>query len=163
MKAWYVINTKPRQENVAKNYLCAKGIEIFNPQLPMVSKKTVKQTFKSFFPGYIFGNFNLNNDYSLVKWGIGVKNIVGFGGSPSPICHECIEMLKNSSNEHGVINKITHLKTDDKIRISSGTLKDFQGIFKDWISENERVKVLLDFVGYQHTVELHYSLLEKVD
>jgi len=163
MNSWYVINTKPKKEEVAKNYLSAKGIEIFNPRLETVSAKKIKQILKPLFPGYIFGNFDLDKDYNLIRWGVGVKNIVGFGGQPEPLCNECIEIIKNRSNEHGIISRITHLKPNDKIRIASGPLKDFQGIFKDWISVNQRVKVLLDIIGFQPTVELHHSLLEKID
>jgi hypothetical protein len=41
-------------------------------------------------------------------------------------------------------------------------MKDLLGIFDRWVSDSERVRVLLSLVGYRPAVEMHYSLLEKV-
>jgi hypothetical protein len=41
-------------------------------------------------------------------------------------------------------------------------MKDLLGIFDRWVSDSERVRVLLNLVGYRPAVEMHYSLLEKV-
>jgi len=48
------------------------------------------------------------------------------------------------------------------VRIKTGPLKELLGIFERWVSENERVRVLLSLIGYQPAVEMHYSMLEKV-
>jgi transcription antitermination factor NusG len=48
------------------------------------------------------------------------------------------------------------------IRIKTGPLKDLLGIFERWISDSERVRILLNMVGYQPVVEMHYSMIEKV-
>jgi hypothetical protein len=35
------------------------------------------------------------------------------------------------------------------------------GIFEYWTSEEGRVRVLLNFINYQASVELHHSFVEK--
>jgi transcription antitermination factor NusG len=48
------------------------------------------------------------------------------------------------------------------VRIKSGPLKDLSGIFERWVSDNERVRILLNLIGYQPAIEIHCSLVEKV-
>jgi transcription antitermination factor NusG len=51
---------------------------------------------------------------------------------------------------------------NDVVRIKAGPLKDLLGIFERWVSESERVRILLNLIGYQPAVEMHYSMIEKV-
>jgi transcription antitermination factor NusG len=48
------------------------------------------------------------------------------------------------------------------IRIKTGPLKDLLGIFERWISDSERVRILLNLMGYQPAIEIHCSMIEKV-
>src|SRR3989304_3474128 len=96
-KAWYVIQTKPKKEKEAESYLSPKGVEIFNPLCETFSSRNgrIEKTIKSLFPNYIFGKFDLGQDYPLVKWAKGVKNILRLGGGyPSPVSEEVIEIIK---------------------------------------------------------------------
>ena len=40
--------------------------------------------------------------------------------------------------------------------------KDLLGVFERWTSECDRVKILLNLLGYQPSAELHFSMIEKV-
>jgi transcription antitermination factor NusG len=55
-----------------------------------------------------------------------------------------------------------NFKTNDVIRIKTGPLKDLLAIFERWVSDSERVRILLNLIGYQPAVEMHYSMIEKV-
>jgi transcription antitermination factor NusG len=48
------------------------------------------------------------------------------------------------------------------IRIKAGPLRDLFGIFERWISDSDRARILLNLIGYQPAVEIHYSMIEKV-
>ena len=164
MKSWYVIQTKPKKEDDAKSYLSMKGLEIFNPLMEafLIRKGTINKELKPLFPGYIFGKFDLEKDYSLVRWGRGVKKVLGFGGYPIPISEKVVEFVKGRTDQQGVVRKTHHFQTNDMIRVKSGPLKDLLGIFERWVSDGDRVKILLNLIGYQPEVELHYSMIEKV-
>jgi len=41
-------------------------------------------------------------------------------------------------------------------------MKDVLGIFDHWTSDCGRVRVLLNFINYQASVNLHYSFIERV-
>ena len=117
---------------------------------------------KPLFPGYIFGKFDLEQNYPLVRWGKGVKCVLGFGGYPISISEEVVEIIKERTDTQGIVRVKQNFKPNDVVRIKTGPLKDLLGIFERWVSDNERVRILLNLIGYQPAVEMHYSMIEKV-
>ena len=164
MNLWYVIQTKPKKEEEAKSYLSTKGVEVFNPLMETFLPKNgkVNRELKPLFPGYIFGKFDLDQNYPLVRWAKGVKKVLGFGEYPTPISEEVVEIIRERTDTNGIVRLKYHFQANDVIRIKTGPLKDLLGIFERWISDSERVKILLNLMGYQPAVEIHYSMIEKV-
>lgn len=165
MNLWYVIQAKPKKEEEATSYLSRKGVEIFNPLMETFTTRNGKMSkeLKPLFAGYIFGNFDLDLHFPLVRWARGVKCILGFGGYPIPIAEEVIEIIKHRTDEGGIVRNMNQFKPNDVVRVTSGPLKDLLGIFERWVSDSERVRILLNLIGYQPAVEIHYSMIEKVD
>lgn len=161
---WYVIQTKPRKEEEATVYLRDRGLKILSPIMEhfVLRNGRIAKELKPLFPSYIFGRFDIDSNYPLVRWGRGVKKVLGFGGMPTPVSEEVIEIIKSRTNEEGIVKISRHFKTNDLVRIKAGPFKDLLGIFERWMPDHERVRVLLSLVGYQPTIELHCSLLEKV-
>lgn len=161
---WYVIQTKPKKEEEAKSYLSTNGLEVFNPLMETFTPRngTLNKEFRPLFPNYIFGRFNIEQNYNLVRWARGVKKILGFGGDFTPVSEEVIELIKKRTDSHGIVRRNSHFESNDLVRIKSGPLKDLLGIFDRWVSDSERVRILLNLIGYQPEVEIHYSLIEKV-
>lgn len=163
-RSWYVIQTKTKKELEAKSYLSMKGVEVFSPTMEIVTARGGKMVSeqRALFPGYLFGHFNLLEDYSLVRWGRGVRKLVGFGAEPLPVADEVIELIRNRAQGGDLVKKACSFEPNDLVRVRSGPMKDLLGVFERWVSDSERVRVLLNLVGYRPAVELHYSLLEKV-
>jgi transcription antitermination factor NusG len=122
----------------------------------------MNRELKPLFPNYMFGKFDLDQNYPLVRWAKGVKTVLGFGEYPTPIPEEVVEIIKERTDTHGIVRLKCHFQTNDLIRIKTGPLKDLLGIFERWVSDGERVRILLNMVGYQPVVEMHYSMIEKV-
>ncbi len=161
---WYVIQTKPKKEEEAKSYLSGKGLELFYPMIENFLSRNGKMSseFKPLFPSYIFGRFDLEQNYALVKWARGVKKILGMTNYPSPISNEVVEIIRRRADHDGIVRTIPDFELDDRIKIKSGLFKDFLGIFERWTSDRERVRILLNLIGYQPEIELHFSMIEKV-
>jgi len=164
MLAWYVIQTKTKKEEEVNFYLSTKGLEIFFPLMETFILKHggTNRELKPLFPSYIFGRFELEENYSLVKWARGVKKILGFGGYPTPVADEVVKLIKDKTDKNRVVRRARNFQPNDVIRVTSGPLRDLLGVFERWMSEGERVRVLLNLIGYQPAVELHHSMLEKV-
>jgi len=164
MNLWYVIQTKPKKEEEAKSYLSTKGVEVFNPLLEtfLLRNGRMNKELKPLFPNYIFGKFDLNQSYPLVRWAKGVKKVLGYGEYPTPISEVVMEIIRERTDAQGIVRLKCHFQANDLIRIKTGPLKDLLGIFERWISDSERVRILLNLLGYQPVVEMHYSMIEKV-
>jgi transcriptional antiterminator RfaH len=122
----------------------------------------ISQELKPLFPGYIFGKFDLEMNYPLVRWARGVKTILGFGAYPMPVAEEVIQVIRTRTDSSGVARVVREFAANDLIRIKTGPMKDLLGIFERWVSDTERVRILLKLIGYQPAVEMHYSMIEKV-
>lgn len=166
MNQWYVIQTKPKKEGEAKNYLSTKGVEIFAPLLEEFRFRNGRMNMerKPLFPGYIFGKFNLMENYPLVRWGKGVKCVLGYGrgGYPVPLAEEAVAIIKERTDDRDIVRMKQDFMPNDPVKIKTGPLKELLGIFERWVSENDRVRILLNLIGYQPAVEMHYSMIEKV-
>ena len=164
MKLWYVIQTKPKKEEEAKSYLSTKGVEVFSPLIEtfLLKNGRMNRELKPFFPSYIFGKFDLDQNYPLVRWAKGVKKVLGFGDYPTPISEEVVEIIRERTDAHGIVRLKYRYQANDVIRIKTGPLRDLLGVFERWISDSERVRILLNLMGYQPVIEIHYSMIEKV-
>jgi transcription antitermination factor NusG len=122
----------------------------------------MNKELKSLFPGYIFGKFDLERSYPLVKWAKGVKKVLGFGEVPTPISEGIVKIIKERTDSQGIVRAKHHFEPNEVVRIKTGPMKDLLGIFEGWVSEGERVRILLSLIRYQPMVEIHYSMIEKV-
>lgn len=164
MNLWYVIQTKPKKEGEATVYLSNKGVEIFAPRLEEFRYRNGRMNLERnpLFPGYIFGKFDLETNYALVRWGKGVKCVLGYSGYPVPLAEEVVATIKERTDGDNIVRLKQDFKPNDVVRIKTGPLKELLGIFDRWVTANDRVRVLLNLIGYQPAVEMHYSMLEKV-
>jgi transcriptional antiterminator RfaH len=164
MNLWYVIQTKPKKEGEAQSYLSTKGVEMFHPLIETFASKKMGmiKEVKPLFPGYIFGRFDLEKNYPLVRWARGVKSILGFGGYPTPISEEVVRTIKERTDPQGILRVKNRFEPNDLVRIKTGPMKDLLGVFERWLPDHERVRILLRFIGYEPAVEIYCSMIEKV-
>jgi len=160
---WYVVQSKPREEERARHFLEEKGFDTYLPMMEVLKVRGFKnvKTESALFPGYLFCRFNPDESLAHVRWTRGVKKLLPESVNPIPVDNEVVKAIRNLQQKDGVIRK-QPLQQLDKIRIARGPMKDILGVFDYWTSDQGRVKVLLNFISYQASVELHHSLVEKV-
>jgi transcription antitermination factor NusG len=141
-----------------------EGIETLNPLMEAYSsrKGTASKTLKPLFPNYIFARFILERDYTKVRWARGVNKVLGRGREPMPVSDVVINEIRNRIDEGRIVRRAYDLKPHDTVKIKEGPLRDLMGIFDRWVSKEGRIRVLLSLIGYQTSVQLHYSQVEKV-
>lgn len=163
MLRWYVVQTKPKKEGVAVSNLEQESIEVFFPKMEGVSIVYGKprKVIKALFPNYVFAHFDLQSSYRLVRWSRGVNRVLGFERGPAPIDDEVVEIIRRRVDNNCVVKKALHFRARDRIRVRSGPLRDLMGIFDRWVSEDGKVRVLLNLLNYDAKVELHYSQVER--
>lgn len=161
-KRWYVVNTKPRNEDRAAMNLLNGGIEVLAPKLKFRKYKEGKFVLvvEPMFPGYIFVRFHPIDEFRMVKYARGVKTIVHFGGQIVPLQDEMIEFIRTRL-ENGVAS-IEKQKIDkgEKILIKDGPFKGFSGIFESELDGKERVAILLEGVNYCAKMKIDRDLID---
>lgn len=163
---WYVIHTKPKQEDRAIKNLSAWNIESFTPKLKQVRlnfyKGRPEHIIKPLFPRYIFARFNLSRFISKVRFTRGVHSIVSFGDKPTPVENDIIELVKLRMGKEGCVSLQEKLHPGDLVRIEDGPLKNLKGVFERQMRDEERVMILLNTVAYQVHIELPRILVKKL-
>lgn len=161
MKRWFVVNTKPRNEERAANNLVQGGIEVLAPKLRLRKFKEGKFVYvvEAMFPGYIFVKFHPIDDYRLVKYARGVKTIVNFGGRIVPLQEDLIHFIQ-ARLENGVASiQKRRLEKGEKVIIKDGPFKGLSGIFEQELDGRERVAILLEGVSYSAKIEIDRDLI----
>jgi transcription elongation factor/antiterminator RfaH len=164
MKRWYVVNTKPRNEERAANNLTNGGIEVLAPRIKLRKYKDGKFIYvvEPMFPSYIFVRFHPVDDFRMVKYARGVKTIVHFGEKIVPLQDEMIEFIK-SRLDNGVASiEKQKISKGERILIKDGPFRGLSGIFESELDGKERVSILLDGVNYCAKMEIDRDLIVSV-
>ena len=163
MKRWYVVNTKPKNEDRAANNFANGGIEVLAPKLKLRKYKNGKFIYvvEQMFPNYIFVKFHPIDDYRLIKYTRGVKSIVHFGDKIVPLPDEAIAYIR-AKLEDGVATIEKHkFKKGEKVLVKEGPFKGLSGIFEKELEGKERVMILLDSVKFSVSMEIDGDLIEN--
>jgi len=150
-KNWLIATYKINElKRVESNLLNQK----FDYCLPKITTKKINSNSKVevLFPGYIFVNTGFEN-YSALKYTMGIRNIIKFGGNISCISDEEIEAMQ-MVEEVSKINPVTsQIQIGQDVMIAKGSLAG--SIVKVCsLPSKERVGVLLSFLGSVRRVSI---------
>jgi transcriptional antiterminator RfaH len=162
-KKWFVIQTKSKHEDRSFFHLRNKGIEVYLPKLEVITFHARRRSMirKPLFPCYLFVRVDADRSLNKVRWTEGVVRILLNTIQPVPLNDQIIKDIRGIEDCDGIIRQRS-LPEYKKVRISKGPFKDITGTVDCWLSDRERVKILLDVVSYQASIELHSSLIERV-
>jgi len=163
-KLWYVIHTKPGDEDRVKTNLHNQEIETFLPLLETYQYCGGKmvQRIKPLFPNYLFARLDLELHYYKVKWTRGVSRILGSGDGPVPISEKVIQTIKERSGEDSIVKLEAELKDGDVVQITSGPFKNLGGVFQKMMPSKGRVRILLSLIGVDVPVQISRWQIKKV-
>jgi transcriptional antiterminator RfaH len=151
LQSWYVLFTKPHQENRAVENLSAWGVEALAPKLKAREGTNVLHPL---FPCYVFARFNPAVMLPKIRFTRGISYVVSFGGIPAIVPDEIIEAICQRMDNTEVVREMETLRAGDSVVIESGPLREFRGVFEEELSDNERIKILLTTVAYSARVEV---------
>lgn len=164
---WYVVQTKPQQEERAESNLNAWRIQTFLPKIRQRREHPFGGApiyqVKPLFTRYLFARFKAHELLHKVSYTRGVHNVVNFSGWPISVDDEVIELLRQQSDADGCVRIGQDLKAGDKVMISNGPFRNFVGIFQGTSKERDRVSILLTAVNSQSRVIVDRALVKKID
>jgi transcriptional antiterminator RfaH len=132
MHGWYLIQTKPKQEDRAVENLELQGVNAFCPKVFVEKiirgkRKVLKEVL---FPNYLFVQFDQDNVSALsINYTRGVNRIISFGNQPSTVPDELIAQLKKRVDQSND-NLISDLpEKGEHLQVLDGPFKGLNAIF----------------------------------
>ena len=167
---WYAVQTHPNREFLAEGALASvEGVETYLPTLHVQPVNPRSRTERPFFPGYLF----VRADIALVgtsdlKWRPGVTRLVGAGDIPTPIPNPVIAEIRNrveavQAQDPLGLGAGATLSPGDRVRILSGPLAGYEGMFDTRLGGQTRARILVDFMGRELKTDLDVRTVEKLD
>jgi transcriptional antiterminator RfaH len=99
------------------------------------------------FPGYLFASFDVDGEFSRLRYTRGVREIVCFGGQAAVVPDWIVAELKQRCAD-GPLELLTRrLKAGERVMVIEGPFRQFEGVFERHLSGPERVAILLSAMG----------------
>ena len=181
---WYAVQVASSCEKKVKATLEQRSvtlgvnnriIEIEIPQTPGIKLKkdgSRQTTEEKVFPGYVLVRMILDEDTMMaVKSTPNVINFVGADDGrgngrsrghikPRPLSRQEVNRIFKRASEKKAVIKLD-IEEKDRIIVTSGPFKDFQGEVIEVSGERNKLKALLSIFGRETPVELEFSQINK--
>lgn len=91
----------------------------------------------------------------------GVNKILGFGDGAVPISEKIIQTIKERTGKNNRVKLEEDLKEGDIVQVTSGPFKELNGIFLQRMSDHGRVRILLNLIGVELSVQIDRRQIKK--
>jgi transcriptional antiterminator RfaH len=146
---WYLIRTKPWQERRVRDRLSGDLPELFLPLLTTRIRRPQRIVGSTvpLFPCYLFGSFDAESQYRLVRYTPGVREVLRTAGELLIVPFSIIESLKHRCVDGVVEISQPPMTRGQPVRVVDGAFRGFEAIFERYLLGSERVKILLSGLG----------------
>ena len=154
MSRWYVVQSRPRQEEVAKAHLERQGYRIFAPRIArgVRQARQIQRVLRPLFPRYFFIELDLQVDrWRPVQGTYGVSTLIMDGDRPRVVPRGLVEELRARTDGTGEVILGGRFEPGDRVRLIAGPLAGQTGNLAD-LGDSERVAVLFEMLGAERLV-----------
>ena len=172
-RQWYAIHTySGYEDNVARNLkqrVESLGFEdkIFNVLVPKEKKIRIKGGKREvieekIFAGYVLVEMIVDDDsWYVVRNTTNVTGFIGAGTVPTPLSVAEVDALMKRTGVEEPKYKMD-VVVGDRVKITDGPFKDFDGKISEIDMERGRIKVLVTIFGRETPVELDFLQIKKL-
>lgn len=154
---WYALWTRSRHEQVVREQLERKRVEVFLPTIRKWSrwKDRKKQIDWPLFPGYCFARFDPHDPLPILKC-TGVVSIVSFEGEPAPVPEHELDGIRRLIETDLAFDPVPLIKEGTMVEVVHGPLK---GVVGRLVQKKEKARLVLsvDLIGQGVSVEIDAS------
>jgi len=160
---WYVVHTKPRQEDLALDQLQRQCYGIYLPRYKRIKRMSDRQAplWEPMFPRYVFVQPE-SSQHSLapIRSTLGVSNLVRFGNIPAVVPLEVMQRIRAFEAERNQLSlqQISPLKEGVAVRIAQGPFAGLEGLISD--VSNQRIVVLMQLLTKETRVSVSAHQIE---
>ena len=162
---WFAVQLKRGGLRHARENLRRQGFGVFSPKRRETSRRRDKlQTLeRPLFPGYLFVQFDPKQPgWTAVQNTRGVSRILMMDPrAPQPLPEPVMEELIARCDRHEVLIGERGLRKGDTVRVVDGPFANTIARIAD-MSDDERVRLLLELVGQSANLVIGQQRLQKV-
>jgi transcriptional antiterminator RfaH len=155
--AWFCVRSQMRHEEIAARQLRQmERVEVFNPRIRFAraTRNGPVWVTESLFPNYLFVRFDWETSLPRVHYAPGVAGVVHFGTRWPHIPDQVIEDLRASLGPENLHVSPEGFEPGDQIQIAGGIFHGLTAVIVSAMPGQQRVNVLMEFLGQQATVEV---------
>ena len=165
---WFCVRAQTKREHIAAGHLRElEGVEVFCPRLRYrkATRRGKIWWVEPLFPGYLLAKFNMAEMERAITFCQGVRGLVRFGSEIPPVPEKFVEALRQevrdrSDGDEELFSVSPVIAIGDEVEIAHGPLQGMQGTIVSVAPAAERVKILLEFLGQTHAVDVDlFSIL----
>lgn len=165
MSNWYLIQTKIRQEHVARDNLERQGYECFLPLIraEKLRRGALQVEQEPLFPRYLFIRLATGlelQSWALIRSTVGVSRLVTFGQMQTKIENELVTKLQVKTDSAEV--RLHHFEPGEHIVVSDGPFTELEAIYQTADAEG-RVIALLNILSKQVKMPVPPASIRKVN
>lgn len=156
--AWYLLQSKPHQEQRALENLRNQGFECF---LPLYLRERLRRGKREkveepLFPRYLFVRLDsIVSNWNVLRSTYGVTNIVRFGEQPARVPDAVIEAIARRQQACEQI-----FQPGDQVLINAGAFAGLQGVFEQ-NDGDARVLILMELMDKQQRLSFPVDAVKK--
>jgi transcriptional antiterminator RfaH len=158
--AWYVVQTKPRQEFRALEQLHNQGYVCFLPtlQAERIRNGKLQTCHEPLFTRYLFIQLDsTSSNWSPIRSTRGVTHLVAFGGRFATMPDACVEALRNG--RPSMQRRL--FEPGERVSITCGPFAGLEGIYQ--LPDGEaRALVLIELMSQPQRLKFAVDMLRKV-
>lgn len=150
--SWFLLTSKPRQEERAYANLLKQGYKCLLPKITVqkVKQGSIVEVEEPLFPRYIFINLNGSSDnWSPIRSTFGVSGMVRFGNEYPIVPDEIVAEVMNYSQK----SSASYFTAGEEIVVRSGPFKG-QSVSFDSMDGEQRVMVFMEMCHKIHRISM---------
>ena len=154
---WYAVHTKPGAETRVALNLATLRLEVLNPQTVSGS---ARGRLVALFPQYVFARVP-SDALRVVRFTRGVSGIVAVAGTPAPIDEAIVAAIRKRIGADGLVVLDLDVREGDRVFVTSGPFREFEGVFQRSMKSGHRVMVLLQMLHSSLQIVVPQTMLQR--
>jgi transcriptional antiterminator RfaH len=160
--SWYLVHTKPRQEDIALANLERQGYECYLPQMRIerIRRRKAEVATEPMFPRYLFIRLDSSDQgksWSPIRSTLGVSQLVHFGARAAKVDENLVDLLRQ--RERGLPTEAM-FHSGDSVVIADGPFAGIEAIYQTADAER-RAFILLEILAKPVSMHLDAGRLRK--
>lgn len=162
MLSWYLVHTKPRQEDIALANLQRQGYECYLPQMRIerIRRRKTEVATEPMFPRYLFIRLDSSDQgksWSPIRSTLGVSQLVHFGARAAKVDNTLVDLLRQRER---ALPTEAMFHSGDSVVVTDGPFAGIEAIFQTADAER-RAFILLEILAKPVSMHIDAGRLRK--